>query len=148
MRWWILILVTAAACDGATDTIADARPDAELHQTAAWTPLLCTSGNPGDPTCPLNIVDLTELHDARLEMVVQPLAMGLYMTNIELTPGPGGLHVENLQLVVWNGGVPMPQLGPFPAVIDLTTDPLLIDSAAVQVSDASARLGLQYGALQ
>src|SRR5262249_40548506 len=54
--------------------------------TARFTPLLCTSGNPGDPTCPINYVDLTGILQgwagAQIKMVAQPLSQDLYVTNL------------------------------------------------------------------
>jgi len=67
--------------------------------TPHFTPLLCTSGQPGESTCPINYVDLLPLvagwGGAQIKFVAQPLTQDLYLTNLSVVPGPDGVYVEH-----------------------------------------------------
>jgi len=103
VMWRVLALsVLPAACGGAgTQATVDAPP---ALSTGRFTPLLCTGGNPGDPTCPITIVDLSGvgIAGARFELVVQPLGQDFYVTNLQLT-GSSTLHVDGVYLEWWDG---------------------------------------------
>ena len=81
------------------------RPDgatgSEL-ETARFVPQLCTGGQPGDPTCPVNVVvlDFSGV-SARLGFVMQALGSGLFMTNVQLEAGLAGFAVRNLMVRMW-----------------------------------------------
>jgi len=83
-------------------------------ETAAFTPLLCTSGSPGDATCPYNYVDIGGLVEgwagAQIRFVAQPLSQDLYLTNLALQGGPEGVYLEHPLFVSWPaaGGDPIP----------------------------------------
>lgn len=82
--------------------------------TAPFTPLLCTGGNPGDPTCPINIVDISPLvtgwAGAQIKFVAQPLGTDLYVTNLALITGAEGVYIEHPLFVSWpnDGSQPLP----------------------------------------
>jgi hypothetical protein len=72
--------------------------------------MLCTAGNPGDATCPINTVDLTALgQPATLEVVVTQLVADLYLTNIQLKAGAAGLHVTHPTFESWPAGATEPK---------------------------------------
>jgi hypothetical protein len=82
-------------------------------RSAMFTPMLCTGGNPGDPTCPINMVDLSSLgQPATLEIVVTQLVADLYLTNIAITAGPAGLHITHPLIESWPAGAMEPKPDP------------------------------------
>ncbi len=74
-------------------------------ETAPFTPLLCTSGTPGEATCPINYVDISNLVEgwmgAKIKFVAQPLSQDLYLTNLALEGGPEGVYLEHPLFVSW-----------------------------------------------
>jgi hypothetical protein len=78
--WWLVVLV---ACSHSPSSAPS--PDAAaLRESPAFTMLLCTSGQPGDPTCPLNDVDVTcvpGLPATYLQFVAEPLGMDIHITH-------------------------------------------------------------------
>lgn len=82
--------------------------------TEPFSPLLCTGGNPGDATCPINIVDLSPLvtgwAGAQIKFVAQPLGTDLYVTNLQLVTGAEGVYIEHPLFVSWpnDGSQPLP----------------------------------------
>lgn len=81
--------------------------------TGRFTPLLCTSGTPGEPTCPITVIDLAPLVEgwagATIKFVAQPLSQDLYLTNFTLTGGPEGVYIEHPLLVSYpTEGDPIP----------------------------------------
>lgn len=85
--------------------------------TARFTPVLCTGGNPGDPTCPITYVDISGLAQnwggAKISFVAQPLSEDLYVTHLQLEGGPDGVYIEHPLFVSW------PTMGdPIPDTLD------------------------------
>jgi mono/diheme cytochrome c family protein len=83
--------------------------------TEAFTPQICTGGNPGDATCPINIVPLDSLVQAwggaRIKFVAQALSQDLYVTNLALEGGADGVYIEHPLFVSWpitEGAQPIP----------------------------------------
>lgn len=68
-----------------------------ILETTPMTPLLCTSGLPGDPTCPINFIPLDEIGapGAKIQFVAQALSSSLYLNNLKLVPGPTGAFIEH-----------------------------------------------------
>ncbi|HTL84509.1 MAG TPA: hypothetical protein VL856_04960 [Acidimicrobiia bacterium] len=66
-------------------------------ETAAFLPLICTSGAPGTQDCPFNNVDLTDvgIPEAKIQFTVQALGSGLYLSNLKLVPGSMGAYIEH-----------------------------------------------------
>jgi hypothetical protein len=85
----------AGAAGGGTTTLT----------TQAFTPLLCTSGTSGSPTCPFNHVGLVDvgmaattpvdLTGAEISFVVQPLSNSMYVTDLTLKAGTNGIYIEH-----------------------------------------------------
>ncbi len=101
---WIAAERDAAGVTGAADTGLE---------TARFTPVLCTGGNPGDPTCPITYVDISGLVEnwagAKIRFVAQPLSQDLYVTNLTLEGGPEGVYIEHPLFVSWPlEGEPVP----------------------------------------
>lgn len=101
---WIGAERDAAGATGTLDTGLE---------TAAFTPVLCTSGNPGDPTCPITYVDISNLVQgwagARIKFVAQPLSSALYVTELALEGGAEGVYIEHPLFVSWPAeGDPIP----------------------------------------
>lgn len=148
MRPWFAFAMLAA-CDGSTELARDAGPDAAVHSLPPFTPLLCTGGSAGDPTCPFNYADITDLGaGATMRLLATPSGPRVFLRDIRLTAGPSGLHVEDLRFVVYRDGIAVPQLSPFPREIDLNGNEVLtIDAAALpDFSSPGDQIGLQYGA--
>lgn len=149
MKRWIAIALAVAGCDGATQLVRDGAADAEVHTTPPFTLLLCTSGEPGEPTCPINHVDIDDIGTgATLQLLAVPASARIFLHDIVLTAGAAGLYVEDLRFVVHRDGTTIQTLGPFPPVIDLAAHATLtIDAAAVDgIEMPGAQLALQYGA--
>ncbi len=62
------------------------------------------------PVPGLNSVDLTGLGltGSILTFLYEPLATGMYLSDITITGGAGGVHVVNPLFVIWNEGLPEP----------------------------------------
>jgi hypothetical protein len=93
---WITAEREAAGAGGTLDTGLE---------TAAFTPVLCTAGNPGDPTCPITYVDISNLVEgwagAKIKFVAKPLSQDLYVTNLAVEGGPEGVYLEHPLFVSW-----------------------------------------------
>ena len=90
---------------------AGVTPDQGL-QTGKFTPLICTGGNPGDATCPVNHVDLSELHlpGASIDMVVQALSQDIYVTDLKLNASVDGVYLEHPLFVSWPADPTQPEI--------------------------------------
>lgn len=82
-------------------------------ETARFNALLCTSGQPGDATCPYNYVDIAPLVEgwagARIAFIATPLSQDLYVTNLALESGSEGVYLEHPLFVSWPAqGDPIP----------------------------------------
>jgi hypothetical protein len=70
-------------------------------RTKDYTLSICTGGLPGDPTCPLNSIELDDLGNgagiagAKITFVAQGVGTGLYLNNLKLVPGPMGAFIEH-----------------------------------------------------
>jgi hypothetical protein len=109
--WRALIAVSLVACGDPAPATPDAHVVAEIDAPAAlrsspFLMQLCTSGNPGDATCPINFVALDELGGvavgAQLRFVAQPLAQDFYLNDVRIS-GSAKLHIQGLYLEQWNG---------------------------------------------
>jgi hypothetical protein len=93
-----------------------ARPAPEPIRTAQLTPTLCTAGNPGDPTCPLNTLDLGGLGPtpvaATVTFTVNQVGPDSYYTNIKIKAGPEGVYIEHPLFETWPAGETMPTTDP------------------------------------
>lgn len=102
---WVQAERDAANVDGPGDLSLATEP---------FSPLLCTGGDPGSPTCPINIVDLSPLvtgwAGAQIKFVAQPLGTDLYVTNLQLITGAEGVYIEHPLFVSWpnDGSQPLP----------------------------------------
>jgi len=79
-----------------------ARPDVPPVRTAKMVLQPCTMGNPGDPACPINMIDLTPLGAAgTLEVVVTQLVSDTYLTNIKVKAGATGMYLQHPIFETW-----------------------------------------------
>src|SRR5262245_32754328 len=102
--WWLIMLL---GCGTSSPT----PPDANTH-TPAITPQLCTSGTPGDPTCPLTHVDLGS---GQLQFYLQPDPMDpalFYVLGPQLTAGAAGLYISHPSFEAWPEGTAAPMPNP------------------------------------
>lgn len=98
--------LTASQASGILDWIQkerDARPE-EGGFPVKTTPLvamLCTSGAPGTPTCPLISVPLDEVGSAgsKIEFTASNLSGSLYLSSLKLVPGPQGAYLDHPVIV-------------------------------------------------
>ena len=90
MRFALLALVACSHSHSAPPA-PDAAP--ALH-VGPFTPLACTSGNPGDPTCPFNFIDLLPA-SGQLTFVAMPLANNTYAGDVTFVGGSRGLYLTN-----------------------------------------------------
>jgi hypothetical protein len=98
----IAALVLAAGCtEHGSSAGGDATAGSDL-ETQRFQPQICTGGQPGEPSCPVNLVAL-ELGEGRgtFSFVVQGLGSGMFLTDMKLAPGPSGLRIQGLTLRVW-----------------------------------------------
>ena len=91
----------------------DARPEIAPIRSQQFTPMLCTSGNPGDAMCPINTVDIMGLSvPATMSMVITPLTTDLYITNIKLKGGASGVYAAHPLIETWPAGATEPTPDP------------------------------------
>jgi hypothetical protein len=80
--------------------------------TAQVIPQYCTGGASGSPTCPFNNIGLDDIGapGAKISFTIQALGSGLYVTNLKVVPGTGGVYIEHPLWVGFpaNGGDPVP----------------------------------------
>jgi len=136
-------LLRKGAHDGRAWTAAEAdviRTWIDLEGAAAGLEPRPQDDDPGDdedvvpatPALPLvdglNEIDLGEagLPGTTLSFRVDLLAAGVYLTELELTAGPGGAHVVHPVFVPWVDGAPLPELAQPLDDVDL-----LVDAGAV-----------------
>ena len=110
-RWWLVGLVVVA-CGRSNPT---ASGDATQY-TPRFQPLACTSGNPGDPTCPINHVALPN-PGGEIDFVAQESPGALGLSNINVVAGTLGLYVQHLAFVADPCDGPAPATAP---TIDLS----------------------------
>jgi hypothetical protein len=81
-------------------------------QTGKFSPLICTSGNPGDPTCPINHVSLDgiPLPGATIDLVVQALSQDIYVTDLTLNASVDGVYLEHPLFVSWPADPTQPEI--------------------------------------
>jgi hypothetical protein len=104
-----------------------ARPPVDPIRTAKVVPMLCTAGNPGDATCPINTIDLAGLGptpvEATVTFTVNQLGPDSYYTNLKVKAGAQGVYMEHPLLETWPAGEPMPTTDPidrfFAVVVNL-----------------------------
>jgi hypothetical protein len=107
-----------------------ARPEIEPIRTAQLTPMLCTAGNPGDATCPINTVDLGGIGPtpvaATLTFVLQQVGSDSYYTNLKVKAGAEGVYLEHPLIESYIAGDPMPTADPvdrlFAIVLNVPAD--------------------------
>jgi hypothetical protein len=94
MRRFAIALLAACGGNGST---ADGPMEPDSYDTPPFVPILCTSGTPGEPNCPLNTVPLDEVGTAgaTFRFTWTLLGSGHYIGEAKLTAGPEGLYVEN-----------------------------------------------------
>ena len=65
--------------------------------TAQFTPQICTGGDPGSATCPINTVDLGAIGatGATITFTAQAVSSGLYLNRLTVNGGPGGVYLEH-----------------------------------------------------
>jgi mono/diheme cytochrome c family protein len=99
----------------------DARPPAMVIQTAQMSPMMCV-GNPGDATCPANAIDLGAVGSAgsNISFYVTPLGPDLYLTQLKVTAGPGGLHLVHPVFETWPTGMMDPTPDPVDPYFNVT----------------------------
>lgn len=102
LMWRVLVVGLLSACgdDSAHHAPTDAAIDATVvYETSPFTMLLCTAGNPGDPTCPFNQIPLDALGataaGARLRFVAAAAGEGLEVRALRMD-APHSLHLEDL----------------------------------------------------
>jgi hypothetical protein len=83
-------------------------PDRIAYETVPIVPLICSAGEPGTATCPINTIDLTSIGapGSSVTFIVEPLSTGLYLSELKLVAGPEGVYVDHPLFVSW----PMPMV--------------------------------------
>jgi hypothetical protein len=93
-----------------------ARPVPDPIRTDPFTPMLCTSGNPGDVTCPINTVDLSAVGPtpvpATFSFVLQSVNGDSYYTQLKLKAGADGVYIEHPQIETYVDGGTDPTADP------------------------------------
>jgi hypothetical protein len=99
----------------------DARPPAMVIQTMQMAPMMC-SGTEGGPTCPLNTIDLSGVGSSgsTISFYATPLGADLYLTQLKVTAGPGGLHLVHPVFETWAMGMMDPTPDPVDPYFNVT----------------------------
>ncbi|HEY0193794.1 MAG TPA: hypothetical protein VGC42_21910 [Kofleriaceae bacterium] len=88
----------------AEKTAQDHDPDHPMavYKVAAFSPMICTAGVSGDPTCPTNHISLSTidgigpmLAGVEMSFTAQALSDSLYVTNLTLNGGTSGVYLEH-----------------------------------------------------
>lgn len=93
-----------------------------IYSTKSFTPMICTSGAPGDATCPINHASLGDLAQigpmlAGVEITFTAQALSsLYVTNLTLSGGSSGVYLEHPLFVSLKAA------GPYPDQLDRLFD--------------------------
>lgn len=84
----------------------DALPDDnnQILETPRITPQICTAGEPGEPTCPINTIDLTPIGapGSSVAFTVEPLVSGLYLSDLTITASAAGVYLEHPLFLSWS----------------------------------------------
>jgi hypothetical protein len=101
MRTRIAAVVFVMGCAGDGQ-----RPEtSETIETAPFSLLVCTGGDPGSPTCPFNDVSLGELGaEGSFRFTATALANALHIDKATFAAGAGGLYLEDPRIVTWPAG--------------------------------------------
>ena len=89
----LLAAALLAGCVGDSSSTGDAGV-----RTSRFVPQLCTSGAPGDPTCPINYVDLSPA-TLRASFVTRPASPGLEISGFTLTGSAS--RADGVYLELW-----------------------------------------------
>jgi hypothetical protein len=82
-------------------------------RTTQMVAMLCTSGSPPDPGCPLNTLDMGSMGTpATFEFAVATIGADSYYTNLKIKAGAMGLYIEHPLLETWPAGATMPKPDP------------------------------------
>ncbi len=74
---------------------SSASPDAgPALRVGPLTLLYCTSGTPGDPTCPFNHLDLSPA-SGEVDLVATMMTNTTYASDVAIKAGTGGLYLVN-----------------------------------------------------
>lgn len=86
-----------------------ARAPAMAIETAQMTPMMCTA-----QPCPLNTFDLSALGStgSKIDFEVTQLGSDLYITALNITAGPSGLHLVHPTFETWPAGMMDPTPDP------------------------------------
>ncbi|HTL37484.1 MAG TPA: hypothetical protein VL326_30330 [Kofleriaceae bacterium] len=147
--WRVLV---AGPLLAACSTPAPAGPDAAAPDVAAidaasvlrtppFTMQLCTGGNPGDPTCPENVIPLEALGQlavgGQLRFVAQPLSQDLYITQLRIT-GNSHIHIVGLYVDTYANG-----MWTFGQLLTETLEPNTSVTAALTSFNSSAQIAFR-----
>ena len=84
--------------------------------------MLCSVGNPGDPTCPINNFPLDEVGatGATIDFVIQSVSGATYITNLKVTPGASGVFFNHPLFVTYPATVDETRVGCQPDAMAMT----------------------------
>lgn len=112
-------------------------------ETPRFQPLICTSGMPNEPTCPVNLVDLGEFGaPARFTFVYQLLGTGVYLAEIRIVAGAEGIVLDGFTLRVWTNETTPTEL-PFDPIELRPNESLTIGTRALVIENTTAPLSLR-----
>jgi len=83
-----------------------------IFETPQFLPQICTDESmPGSPTCPINTISLDDIGvaGAKISFVAQAFGSALYLTELRLIPGAGGVYIEHPLFVTWPGDATVPK---------------------------------------
>lgn len=103
-----LLAFALIGCSGGSSS-----PDAATN-TGPFSPQLCTGGNPGDATCPINTIDLG-VSGSKLTFAFQPDSGNpnvFYVSSPKLTAGSAGLYLSHPKFEAWPEGAGSPSSNP------------------------------------
>jgi cytochrome c553 len=123
MAWPDLVDLVAPSQSQLLNKGAHTGPSLTPDQTSvflAWVELeaVAAGGEPADtvatdritPVQGVNTVDLEAigLTGSTVTFLYEPLATGMYLSDIQVSAGTGGVHLVNPLFVIWDGETPMP----------------------------------------
>ncbi|MCW5808105.1 MAG: hypothetical protein KIT31_37485 [Deltaproteobacteria bacterium] len=112
-------------------------------------PRLCTGGEAGDPTCPINILPLPKQRGATVQFVAQALGGGIFLSDMKVDGGQLGVFVVHPRLVTRTAGSPALTPDPGDRFANLVADippggAVLLDTAALVQFAPDDEVGMQF----
>ena len=105
----LAIVMALASCGDDGGGVSDAAIDASsMVRVGPFSVLYCTSGNEGEPTCPINFIALDSPGAMELRLVATPISANLALSSIRIMPGANGIYLVHPRFETYGNGSTTP----------------------------------------